>query len=178
MASRPTIRQSTFRLKPKEAVATSFVLAENSRSVPTAMAGGCPKPSTSMGSSRIRRRRRLDLREHRQIEPHRHKGVEAHVGNRHLTASVPGRRGTVMMPIAHKQRPDGNQRCQIAPPTQALFRRSALPLVKKGGQRRRIEMAHVGKLLVLGLQHFPVAVQHRQGRHPLERVWLSASSAD
>ena len=42
-ASRPTMRQSTRRLKPKEAVATSFVLAENMRSVPTATAGDCPK---------------------------------------------------------------------------------------------------------------------------------------
>src|ERR1700753_4306878 len=47
--SRPTMRQSTRRLKPNEAVATSFVLAENIRSVPTATAGGCPNRSTKMG---------------------------------------------------------------------------------------------------------------------------------
>src|SRR5580658_602513 len=48
-ASCATMRQSTRRLKPKEAVATSFVLAENKRSVPTATAGGSPKTSTSKG---------------------------------------------------------------------------------------------------------------------------------
>ena len=49
MASRPTMRQSTRRLKPNEAVATSFVLAENTRSVPTAIAGDCPKTSINRG---------------------------------------------------------------------------------------------------------------------------------
>jgi hypothetical protein len=49
MTSRPTTRQSTRRLNPNEAVATSFVLAENMRSVPTATAGGCPKINTNMG---------------------------------------------------------------------------------------------------------------------------------
>ena len=48
-ASRPTIRQSTRRLKPDEAVAASFVVAENTRSVPTATAGDWPKQSTSSG---------------------------------------------------------------------------------------------------------------------------------
>ncbi len=49
MTSRPTMRQSTRRLKPNEAVATSLVLAENNKSVPTATAGGWPKTSTKMG---------------------------------------------------------------------------------------------------------------------------------
>jgi len=48
-ASRPTMRQSTRRLKPDAAVAASFVVAENTRSVPTATEGGWPKPSTSSG---------------------------------------------------------------------------------------------------------------------------------
>jgi hypothetical protein len=43
------MRQSTRLLNPKEAVATSFVLAENNKSVPTATEGGCPNTSTSMG---------------------------------------------------------------------------------------------------------------------------------
>src|ERR1700722_4246826 len=44
-----TMRQSTRRLKPKEAVATSLVVAKNNKSVPTATAGGKPKTSTSVG---------------------------------------------------------------------------------------------------------------------------------
>src|ERR1700733_1178811 len=47
--SRPTIAQSTRRLKPKEAVATSFVVAENRRSVPTATEGDCPNASINIG---------------------------------------------------------------------------------------------------------------------------------
>jgi hypothetical protein len=43
------MRQSTRRLKPNEAVATSFVLAENIRSVPTATAGDCPNTSINIG---------------------------------------------------------------------------------------------------------------------------------
>src|SRR5271168_500406 len=47
--SRPTIGQSTRRLNPKEAVATSFVVAENRRSVPTATDGDWPNRSINIG---------------------------------------------------------------------------------------------------------------------------------
>jgi hypothetical protein len=48
-SSRPTIGQSTRRLKPNEAVAAIFVAAANKRSVPTATDGDWPNSKTSMG---------------------------------------------------------------------------------------------------------------------------------
>ena len=101
MTSRPTMRQSTRRLKPNEAVATSFVLAENSRSVPTATAGGCPKTSTSMG---VIKRSAADAGEaDESADDQAAEGVEQ--GIRHVWAQCTRPPGRVLMPIAHKQRP-------------------------------------------------------------------------